>query len=114
MIPSRIPLRKRFLSTINEDFKGYHNAVGETVNVSFPDAGDMIVAQTDSDKPLHRSQNSEDLQLKITQGGPRRYRSSSRIDSLAKPLARLQKPLIRPKTAFRGNLTLAPLKYYEL
>lgn len=60
------------------------------------------------DKPPHTSQKAENLQLKTTQvalDGPRRYRSSSRIDRLAKPLARLQKPLVRPSTtAIQGNL----------
>jgi len=44
--------------------------------------------------------------------GPRTdagYRLSSRIDSLAKPLARLAKPLNRPSEVVRGNQTLARL-----
>jgi len=122
MMPSRVPLRKKFLHKIDKNFEGYRNAaVSEKVRVSFPDDADdkinkinkkSIVAQTDLDKPPFLSPNVEDLQLQAAQaaasgprttGGYRHYRPSSRIDSLAKPLARWRKPLVRLSTVFRGR-----------
>lgn len=121
MMPSRVPLRKKFLDRIDKNFEGYRNAaVGEKVRVSFPDDADDIInkinkkaiaAQTDLDRPPFFSPNVEDLQLQAAQaaatgprtGGYRHYRPSSRIDSLAKPLARWRKPLVRLSTVFRGR-----------
>eukprot|EP00102_Acyrthosiphon_pisum_P019647 XP_016656857.1 PREDICTED: uncharacterized protein LOC107882677 [Acyrthosiphon pisum] len=93
-------------------------AVGK-VRVSFPDVDYMnnkgnkssiVAIQRDLDKPSSPSVNAKDYQrLQIYQvagpstGGYRRYQSSSRIESLAKPLDRLRKPSIRLSAVFRGG-----------
>jgi len=98
---------------------GYRRATGGKVRVSFPNVDDMnnkvnkntiVALQHDLDKPPSPSQNSEDNQRLQTYqvagpstGGYRRYRPSSRIDNLAKPLARWRKPSILPKAVFRGK-----------
>jgi len=109
MIPSRITALRKKSAT-----------VGEKVRVSFPDDADdiinkinkkTIVAQTDLNKTPFLSRNVEKLQLHAAQmavsgprtGGYRQYRPSSRIDSLAKPLARWRKPSIRLNTVLRGR-----------
>ncbi|XP_022161003.1 uncharacterized protein LOC111027087 [Myzus persicae] len=88
----------------------------EKVRVSFPDADDIInkinkktfATLPDFDNLPSSIQNAESLQLQTAQVEPgprtrghRRYRPSSRIDSLAKPLARLRKPSIRLSAVFR-------------
>ncbi|CAI6368165.1 unnamed protein product [Macrosiphum euphorbiae] len=96
---------------------GYRRATGGKVRVSFPDVDDMnnkvnkntiVALQHDLDKPPSPSQNAEDNQRLQTYqvagpstGSYRRYWPSSRIDDLAKPLARWRKPSIRPKAFFR-------------
>ncbi|XP_060879634.1 uncharacterized protein LOC132951729 isoform X2 [Metopolophium dirhodum] len=116
MIPS---IRKRMIDkTFRQD--GYRRAAGGKSRVSFPDVDDMNnkvntntidTLKHDLDKPPSPSQNAEDHQRLQTYqvayagpstGGRRRYRPSSRIDSLAKPLARLRKPSIRLSAVFRG------------
>ncbi|XP_003242536.1 uncharacterized protein LOC100573479 [Acyrthosiphon pisum] len=93
-------------------------AAGGKVRVSSPDVDDMnkkvnkstaVALQRDLDKPPSPSVNAKDYQrLQIyrvagpSTGGSRRYQSSSRIESLAKPVARLRKPNIRLSTVFRG------------
>ncbi|CAI6368548.1 unnamed protein product [Macrosiphum euphorbiae] len=105
---------------INKTFRqdGYRRATGGKVRVSFADIDDMnnkvnkntiVALQHELDKPPSPSQNSEDNQRLQTYqvagpstGGYRRYRTSSRIDNLAKPLAGLQKPSVRPSAFLRG------------
>jgi len=120
MIPS---IRKRMIDkTFRQD--DYRRAAGAKVRVSFPDVDDMnnkvnentiVALEHDLDKPPSPSQNAEDHQRLQTYqealagpstGARRSYRPSSRIDSLAKPLARWRKPSVRLSAVFRGNWAL--------
>jgi len=118
-----IPSIKKIQGMVDKTFDGYRRAAGEKVRVSFPDIDDIIdkvnkktvfALQSDVEKPPPSpSRNPEELRLQTYQVAPgpgtgsnRRYRPSSRIDSLAKPLARLRKPSIRLNAVFRGNRTL--------
>jgi len=75
---------------------------------------DTIVAPSVlSKRPSHLSQIPKDhTEFAKMRSGPSTgagYRLSSRIDNLAKPLARLAKPLNRQSEVVQGNRTLARL-----
>jgi len=91
---------------IGKTFENRRSAVGEKVRVSFFDSEDTTVAPPVLDKPPSSSgQNSENhLEFAKMKSGAG-YQASSRIDSLAKPLARLAKPLHHLSAVVRGNLT---------
>ncbi|KAL4148424.1 hypothetical protein QTP88_002669 [Uroleucon formosanum] len=114
-----IPSRKKIQHMVDQTFDGYHRAAaGQKVRVSFPEVDDIIdkakkniivALPHDLPTPPSPSQNAGHLRLQTYQmasdrstGGYRSYQLSSRIDNLAKPLARLRKPSIRLNTVFRG------------
>lgn len=119
-----IPSRKKIQRMVDQTFDGHHRAAaGQKVRVSFPEVDDIIdkakknitvALQHDLPTPPSPSQNAGHLpRLQTYQvasdrstGGYRSSRLPSRIDNLAKPLARLRKPSIRLNTVFRGNRTL--------
>lgn len=111
-------LTKKFQHMIGSSFNDDHRkTVEQKACVSFIDAENTIIERSSPDEPPSSLyQNSVD-QLEPTRVGSssrtgigyRRYRPSSRIESLAKPLVRFGKPLNRLSTVFRGNKTLARL-----
>jgi len=116
-----VSLRNKFQQAVDKTLDGYQSTVAKKGRVSFSDA-DEIIDITD-DKTIAKvpdfykipssSQNIMDLLLPTNQvasnapaaGGIRHYRLSSRIENLAKPLARWRKPLIRLTSVFRGKQT---------
>jgi len=103
---------------VGKSFDNHRNTVGEKIRVSFIDAKDTIVSPPGLDKPPSSVGRNSEEHLETTQvgsvpltvAGYRHYRLSSRIEDLAKPLARrLRKPLNRPSAVLRGNRTLAQL-----
>lgn len=111
-------LRKKFQHMIGNSFDGDHRkTVEQKGRVSFIDAENTIIERSSPDEsPSSLYRNSVD-QLEPTRMGSssrtgigyRRYRPSSRTESLAKPLVRFGKPLKRLSAVFRGNKTLARL-----
>jgi len=114
--------RKKIQRTVDQASDSYQQTADQKVSVSFLDV-DNIIHKADKntiidlqhnlDKPPYPSQNVGNLRLQTYQvasdrstSSYRRYRPSSRIEKLAKPLARLRKPSIRLNAAFQGNRTL--------